>query len=98
MEGFPLGKFSDSIQDCPCLEELYVTMQEIYLFYYETDNCVLDLAGSFPKLKKVIFSAFWDVNVMDKRYGMGTWKLIVPAEAEVMLSDVLERYFDVTRK
>jgi hypothetical protein len=73
-------------------------MKEIYLHYRETDSRVIDLAGSFPKLKKVIFSVLWDVNVIDKRYGLGTWKLIVPAEAEVMLSDVLERYFEVIRK
>lgn len=95
---FSPKKFIGSIQDCPCLEELYVTVQEIYLFYYEADNRVIDLAGSFPKLKKVIFSALWDVNVIDKRYGMGTWKLIVPTEAEVMLSEELERYFEVIRK
>jgi hypothetical protein len=95
---FSPKEFIGYIQDCPCLEELYVTMQEIYLHYHETDSRVIDLAGSFPKLKKVIFSALWDVNVIDKRYGLGTWKLIVPAEAEVMLSDVLERYFEVIRK
>lgn len=55
---FSPKKFIGSIQDCPCLEELYVTMQEIYLFYYEADNRVIDLAGSFPKLKKVIFQHF----------------------------------------
>jgi len=95
---FSPKEFIGYIQDCPCLEELYVTMKEIYLHYRETDSRVIDLAGSFPKLKKVIFSVLWDVNVIDKRYGLGTWKLIVPAEAEVMLSDVLERYFEVIRK
>lgn len=95
---FSPKEFSNAIQDCPCLEELYVTMQEIYLFYYEADNRVIDLAGSFPKLKKAIFSALWDVNVIDKRYGLGTWKLIVPAEAEVTISEVLERYFEVVRE
>ena len=90
--------FIGSIQDCPCLEELYVTMQEIYLFYYEADNRVIDLLASFPKLKKVIFSANWLFNVIDKRYGLGKWKLIVPTEAEVMLSEVLEPYFTVVRK
>lgn len=95
---FSPKEFIGYIQDCPCLEELCVTMQEIYLFYYEADNRVIDLAGSFPKLKKVIFSALWDVNVIDKRYGLGTWKLIVPAEAEVTISEVLERYFTVVRK
>ena len=88
----------ESIQDCPCLEELCVTMQEIYLFYYETDSRVLDLLGSFPKLKKVVFSASWLFNVVDERYGMGTWKLIVPNEAEVTVSEELERYFEVIRK
>jgi len=95
---FSPKKFIGSIQDCPCLEELYVTMQEIYLFYYEADNRAIDLAGSFPKLKKVIFSAPWLCNVVDKRYGMGTWKLIVPTEAEVTISEVLERYFEVVRE
>lgn len=95
---FSPREFSGSIQDCPCLEELCVTMKEIYLHYRETDSRVIDLLASFPKLKKVIFSALWGVNVIDKRYGLGTWKLIVPAEAEVMLSDVLERYFEVIRK
>jgi len=73
-------------------------MQEIYLFYYEADSRVIDLLASFPKLKKVIFSALWGVNVIDKRYGLGTWKLIVPAEAEVTISEVLERYFEVVRE
>ena len=95
---FSPRELSDSIQDCPCLEELCVTMKVIYLFYYEADNRVIDLAGSFPKLKKVIFSALLGVNVIDERYGLGTWKLIVPAEAEVKISEVLERYFKVIRK
>lgn len=95
---FSPKKFIGSIQDCPCLEELYVTMQEIYLFYYEADNRVIDLLASFPKLKKVIFSAPWLCNVIDKRYGMGTCKLIVPTEAEVTVSEELERYFEVIRK
>ena len=95
---FSPRELSDSIQDCPCLEELCVTMKVIYLFYYEADSRVIDLLALFPKLKKVIFSANWLLNVIDKRYGLGTWKLIVPTEAEVMLSDVLERYFDVIRK
>ena len=30
---FSPREFSDAIQDCPCLEELCVTMKEIYLFY-----------------------------------------------------------------
>ena len=34
----------------------------------------------------------------DERYGMGTWKLIVPNEAEVTVSEELERYFEVIRK
>lgn len=95
---FSPKEFSNAIQDCPCLEELYVTMQEIYLFYYETDSRVLDLLGSFPKLKKVVFSANWLLNVVDERYGMGTWKLIVPTDAEITLSEELERYFTVVRK
>ena len=95
---FSPKEFSDAIQDCSCLEELYVTMQEIYLFYYETDSRVLDLLGSFPKLKKVIFSANWLFNVVDKHYGLGTWKLIVPTDAEITLSEELERYFTVVRK
>ena len=36
--------------------------------------------------------------MIDKRYGLGTWKLIVPTEAEVTISEVLERYFEVIRK
>lgn len=95
---FSPREFSGSIQDCPCLEELCVTMKEIYLHYRETDSRVIDLLASFPKLKKVIFSAPWLCNVVDKRYGMGTWKLIVPAEAEVTVSEELERYFEVIRK
>lgn len=95
---FSPRELSESIQDCPCLEELCVTMQEIYLFYYETDSRVLDLLGSFPKLKKVVFSENWLFNVVDERYGMGTWKLIVPNEAEVTVSEELERYFEVIRK
>ena len=95
---FSIREFSDSIQDCPCLEELCVTMEAIYLFYYEADSRVIDLAGSFPKLKKVIFSALWGVNVIDERYALGKWKLVVPADAEVMLSEVLEGYFTVVRK
>lgn len=90
--------FIGSIKDCPCLEELYVTMEEIYLEYYETDSRVIDLLASFPKLKKLIFSASWLLNVIDKRYGLGTWKLIVPTEAEVTISDKLESYFEVIRK
>lgn len=95
---FSPREFSGSIQDCPCLEELCVTMKEIYLHYRETDSRVIDLLASFPKLKKVIFSAPWLCNVVDKRYGMGTWKLIVPTEAEVTVSEELERYFEVIRK
>ena len=34
----------------------------------------------------------------DKRYGMGIWELIVPTEAEVKISEVLERYFEVVRE
>ena len=59
---------------------------------------MIDLLASFPKLKKVIFSAPWLCNVVDERYGMGTWKLIVPNEAEVTISEELERYFEVIRK
>lgn len=95
---FSIREFNDSIQDCPCLEELCVTMKEIYLNYYETDSRVIDLLASFPKLKKIIFSAPWLFNVIDERYALGTWKLIVPTEAEVMLSGALERYFEVVRK
>lgn len=95
---FSPREFGDSIQDCPCLEELCVTMKEIYLHYHETDSRVIDLLASFPKLKKVIFSAPWLCNVVDERYGMGTWKLIVPTEAEVTVSGELERYFEVVRK
>lgn len=36
--------------------------------------------------------------MIDKRYGLGTWKLIVPTEAEVTVSEELERYFEVIRK
>lgn len=95
---FSPRELSDSIQDCPCLEELCVTMKVIYLFYYEADNRVIDLLGSFPKLKKVVFSANWLFNVVDERYGMGMWKLIVPNEAEVTISDKLEWYFEVVRE
>lgn len=95
---FSPREFSDSIQDCPCLEELYVTMQEIYLFYYEADSRVIDLLALFPKLKKVIFSANWLLNVIDKRYGLGKWELIVPTEAEVTISEVIESYFKIVRK
>lgn len=59
---------------------------------------MIDLLASFPKLKKINFSASWLCNVVDKRYGMGTWKLIVPTEAEVTISEVLEGYFTVVRK